>query len=125
MAFVACRSPEHAGVPGQLEEFERTYGPIPAAARQFLRQCGGGPVGSEWVDGIEHLSESHRKFRRECGPGGWRNIDVFVIGWDGAGNPIGIDAAAAVVVEDHNFGGAHVLAASFEEFLSRGLGHAL
>jgi len=109
----------------QLEEFERAYGPIPLGYRQFLQHFGGGPVGSEWIDGIEQLAESHNKFRRECGPNGWRNSQAFVIGWDGGGNPIEIDVAGAVVVEDHNSGDVHRLAASFEEFLAKGLGHAL
>jgi hypothetical protein len=108
-----------------LAEFERAHGPIPAEYRQFLGQCGGGPVGNEWIDGIDKLAATHTKFRRESGPSGWRNSNVFVIGWDGGGNPIGIDAAGAVVVEDHNFGGVHMRAPSFAAFLEKGLGHAL
>jgi len=47
---------------------------------------------------------------------------VFVIGWDGFGNPYGIDAATGrILVEDHNFGGIHEMAASFAEFLAMGL----
>jgi hypothetical protein len=46
-----------------------------------------------------------------------------VIGWDGAGNPFGIEQATGrVVAEDHNFGGVHELAQSFVTFLQRGLG---
>jgi len=108
-----------------LVEFERTHGPVPAEYRQFLGRCGGGPVGSEWVDGIERLAATHAKFRRECGPVGWRNSNVFAIGWDGSGNPISIDATGAVVVESHDHGGVHVLAASFAAFLAKGLGYAL
>lgn len=108
-----------------LTEFERAHGRIPAEYRNFLRECGGGPVGSEWIDGIDKLAAIQAKFRRECGPTGWKNADLFVIGWDGGGNPIGIDAAGAVVVEDHNSGGVRVCAASFAAFLAKGLGHAL
>ncbi|RYD75328.1 MAG: SMI1/KNR4 family protein [Verrucomicrobiaceae bacterium] len=108
-----------------IAAFERANGRIPVEYRQFLVQCGGGPVGSEWIDGIGKLCATHAKFKAECGPGGWSNCNVFVIGWDGAGNPISIDPTGAVVVEDHNFGGVHVLASSFIEFLSKGLGHAL
>ena len=48
--------------------------------------------------------------------------NVFVIGWDGAGNPYGIDSATGkLLVEDHNFGGIHEVATSFEAFLTKGL----
>ncbi len=48
--------------------------------------------------------------------------DVFVIGWDGAGNPFGVHAQTGkLMVEDHNFGEVHELAASFPEWLARGL----
>ncbi len=108
-----------------LAEFERAHGPIPAEYRQFLGQCGGGPVGSEWIDGIDKLAATHAKFHREYGLSGWKNSTVFVIGWDGAGNPIGVDATGAVVIEDHTFGGVHVRAPSFSAFLAGGLGYAL
>lgn len=106
----------------RLAEFERAYGPIPTEYRQFLIQCGGGPVGGEWIDGIDKLAATHAKFRRECGPSGWSNSDLFVLGWDGGGNPIAINADGAVVVEDHNFGGIQVLAPSFSVFFAGRLG---
>jgi hypothetical protein len=107
----------------QLAAFERTYGPIPAAVRWFLSECGGGVVGSEWVDHIEALASTHRKFRYESpDPKGWRMRGVFVIGWDGAGNPFGVDAdTGKVLVEDHSFGGIHEMAPSFEALLIRGV----
>ncbi len=44
--------------------------------------------------------------------------EFFIMGWDGWGNPYGIHTQTGeVVFEDHNFGGVHVMAASFEEFL--------
>jgi hypothetical protein len=108
--------------PARLEAFESCFGPIPDDFRWFLAECGGGAVGSEWVDGIERLAGTHRKFRQELGPGGWTSHEVFVIGWDGAGNPFGIHRAqGSVLVEDHTFGGVHKLAESFAEFLARGL----
>ncbi len=80
-------------------------------------------VGSEWVDDIERLSKTHQKFSAESGmANGWRMKGVFVIGWDGAGNPFGIHTQSGkVLVEDHNFGGVHEMAPSFEAFLVRGL----
>jgi hypothetical protein len=109
----------------QLEAFERTHGPIPREYRTFLLEFGGGVVGSEWVDGIEQLPNTQRKFRSEQASGGWAMRDVFVIGWDGAGNPMAIGQTGAVVVEDHNFGGVHELGPSFLAFLAERLGHAL
>lgn len=105
----------------QIEAFEAKHGLIPSEYRTFLLEFGGGVVGSEWLDGIEQLAVTHRKFRAEAGSGGWVIRDAFVIGWDGAGNPIAIDSAGAVVVEDHNFGGVHQLAPSFRIFLAAGL----
>jgi hypothetical protein len=105
-----------------VQQFEEHFGPIPEPFRWFLLKCGGGVVGSEWIDGIEQLPRSHRKFQREQGPDGWRMSAAFVIGWDGAGNPIAIDTTAGTVVtEDHNFGGVRVLASSFEQFVANGL----
>ena len=116
-----CRYPPATEI--DLSAFETRFGPIPAAFRWYLTTCGGGVVGAEWVDGITELSESHSKFARESGlDGGWTMTGVFLIGWDGAGNPFGIDnATGAILVEDHNFGGIHVMAPSFEAFLVHGL----
>ena len=107
----------------QLREFESGYGQIPDDYRWFLLTCGGGHFGAEKVDDIIRLAESHAKFRREFGPPrGWTMRDVFIIGWDGAGNPFGIETATGrVVVEDHNFGSIHELAPSLEDFMLRGL----
>jgi hypothetical protein len=106
-----------------LGEFEANYGEIPADYRWFLLTCGGGHFGSEEVDDISELTKSHAKFRREFGPPrGWTMRDVFIIGWDGAGNPFGIETTTGrVVVEDHNFGGIHELAPSLEQFMLRGV----
>ena len=107
----------------QLEEFESTFGAIPDDFRWFLIHCGGGTIGSEWVDGIDELPNTHRKFKEESNIAhGWTMDGVFVIGWDGAGNPFGIETATGrILVEDHNFGGTHEMSPSFESFLERGL----
>ena len=85
--------------------------------------CGGGTIGSVWIDGIDELTDTHRKFNAEFEiDNGWTMDGVFVIGWDGAGNPFGIETATGkILVEDHNFGGIHEMAPSFEAFLERGL----
>jgi hypothetical protein len=111
--------------PAQLDTFEHSYGPVPSEYRVFLLEFGGGVVGSERVDGIEQLSNTHAKYESERHPGGWTMQDAFVIGWDGAGNPMAIDRSGAVVVEHHNFGGVHQLAPSFLAFLTTGLHRAL
>jgi SMI1 / KNR4 family (SUKH-1) len=108
----------------QLIAFERVHGRIPAVFREFLSALGGGVVGSEWVDGITQLEETLRKFKAESGETGWRMPQTFVIGWHGSGNPFGINTlTGAVVAAEHNFGGLHELAPSFEVFLRRGVPH--
>lgn len=103
----------------ELTEFEVRYGPIPPEFRWFLSVCGGGPVGSEWVDSITKLPQSHVRFQKgSTRAHGWTMRDVFIIGWDGAGNPFGIHRPTGELrVEDHNFGGVHCMAKSFSEFL--------
>jgi hypothetical protein len=45
--------------------------------------------------------------------------NVFIIGWDGAGNPFGIDERTGqILVKDHTFGGIHIMAPSLELLLS-------
>jgi hypothetical protein len=107
----------------QLSEFEAIHGKIPEDFRWFLLTCGGGPIGRDFVDDLAELTKSHAKFRREFGPPrGWTMQGVFIIGWDGFGNPFGIETATGrLVVEDHNFGGIHELAPSLEEFMLRGV----
>ena len=109
----------------QLRQFESEFGPIPTVFRQYLSICGGGLVGggAECVDGIERLSVTHRRFGQEVLLGYWKLMsDVFVIGWDGCGNPYGIHRETGrLLVEDHTFGGIHEMAASFEGFLRKNL----
>jgi len=109
----------------QIDAFECEHGPIPPTYREFLLQFGGGVVGGEWLDGVNQLASTHAKFRGERGPHGWQLDDAFVIGWDGAGNPLAINRSGAVVVEDHNFGGVLQLASSLMAYVAEGLGHAL
>ncbi|BEP52457.1 SMI1/KNR4 family protein [Variovorax sp. V116] len=83
----------------KLLEFEAEFGTIPEDFRWFLTECGGGVVGSEWVNDIERLASSHRKYEQERGTG-YRRSNMFVIGWDGGGQPFGLDPLThAVVVE--------------------------
>ena len=107
----------------QIREFELSYGPIPEDYKWFLLTCRGGTFGPEWVDGIRRLPQSHKKFRAEsAGMNGWKMLDVFIIGWDGAGNPFGIQLPTGkIVLEDHDVGGVHELAPSLEEFMLGGL----
>ena len=75
----------------------------------------------ERLDGIRKLWSSHEKYRKEFGPPtGWSMTDVFIVGWDGAGNPIAVHKRTGqVLVEDHTFGGIHVEAESFGEYLEK------
>lgn len=112
-----CRYP--AATEAELAAFESDFGSIPRDFRWFLANCGGGTVGSDWVDGIDELRDSHQKLNAESSvEGGWTMRNVFVIGWDGSGNPFGIHTPTGkLVVEDHNFGGVHDMADSFTDFL--------
>jgi hypothetical protein len=49
----------------ELNTFESKFGPIPFDFRWFLMHCGGGTVGSEWVDGIDELAGTQQKFKAE------------------------------------------------------------
>ena len=101
-----------------VEALEAEAGPVPEEFKWFLLHCGGGVVGREHIDGIDESLESQRKYRREVGPEGWSMRDVFIIGWDGGGNPIAIDRRTGQIkVEDHTFGGVHVEAESLEKYL--------
>jgi hypothetical protein len=108
----------------QLRLFEEEHGTIPEAYRWFLMTCGGGPIGSEWVDDITRLGETHRKFKSESkSTSGWGMSGVFVVGWDGAGSPYGIRTTdGRVVVEEPGTRRTRELASSFEAFLSAGVG---
>ena len=110
----------HLATEQQLHEFEATFGPIPPEFRWFLQTLGGGPVGSQWVDGIDELPATHKKFASESDF--WRMTGVFLIGWDGGGNPYGIERTTGkLLVEDHDFGGIHEMAPSLESFLTKRL----
>lgn len=85
--------------------------------RNWLAETGGGPIGPDWYDGIEELKESQEKLKREP----W-SISGFVIGWDGAGNPIVLSGNGEIITEDHNYGGVHNVASSFEALLVRHAG---
>jgi hypothetical protein len=102
--------------------FEKEFGPIPEDFRWFLAACGGGVVGSEWIDGIEQLAGSHRKHLGEKKPDGWR-ANFFLIGWDGAGQPFGIDRATGEIVVEPEGSDTEVerLSPSIEAFLLKGL----
>ncbi|XFB08386.1 hypothetical protein AAGT13_10910, partial [Azotobacter salinestris] len=81
--------------------------------RSWLLASGGGPIGPDWYDGVEELQQSQEKFKEEK----W-SVAGFVIGWDGAGNPIVLSNGGKILTEDHNFGGVHELAESFDELLA-------
>jgi hypothetical protein len=103
-----------------LANFEQEFGPIPEDFRWFLIECGGGVIGSEWIDGIKELSSTHRKVKDAQRRGFYRIAQFFPLGWDGAGNPYGYDLNTGhIVTEDHNFGGVHEVASDFYDLLVR------
>jgi hypothetical protein len=85
--------------------------------RQWLIETGGGPIGSNWYDSPHELAASQKKLESES----W-SLSGWVIGWDGAGNPIAMQPDGSIRTEDHNGGGIHLIANSFAELLERGNG---
>ena len=116
-----CRSSPAA--PDELAAFEQKFGPIPQDYRWYLANCGGGVIGSEWIDSIEDLPATHRKVREAQRRGFYRVAHFFPLGWDGGGNPYGYDLdTGRIVTEDHDFGGIHEVAADFYDLVcSKGL----
>lgn len=107
--------PGDRSIPTATEEelvvFESTHYPIPEEYRWFLKHLGGGGV--EPLDTIAGLPESHLKFHSE----GWHLSNTFVIGWDN-GNPFGIEQSTGeILIEDHDYGGVHLIAPSLAAFL--------
>lgn len=98
----------------EVESFESEVARIPEEYRWYLLSCGGGVIGSEWVDDITELRDTHTRFSEEE----WSLGEVFPIGRDGWGNPMVIDLSTGrILIEDHEFGGVHELASSFAEFV--------
>jgi hypothetical protein len=94
----------------QIRAFEASFALIPDDYRWYLLTCGGGVIGSEWVDSIDDLPATHRKVQDE----GWHIPNFFPIGLDGGGNPFGFDVATGLILcEDHDFGGIHQEAENF------------
>ena len=108
----------------EIAEFEAEHAPIPECFKDFLMNFGGGPIGGEWICGIDSLPRVFKKCNHEKISGHWNGESGFPIGSDGAGNPITISLDGRVLVEDHNFGGVHVLAPTFSLFLASGLSDA-
>lgn len=100
--------------PSTVDSILGPYGVKNKIYRRWLIETGGGPIGPDWYDGVDELNSSQDKLKSES----W-NLSGFVIGWDGAGNPIALDASGTIVTEDHNFGGIHTLARGFDELLAQ------
>ena len=106
--------------PEELIEFERDFGQIPEDYRWYLAECGGGVIGSEWIDGIDELASTHRKIREGQTKGFYRISHFFPLGWDGFGNAYGYDLETGhIVMEDHNFGGVHEVATDLYDLLCK------
>lgn len=107
----------------ELSAFESEFGRLPPEHREYLAVCGGG-IGAapEWLDNIAELRNTYQHCQKGLAQGWLTMADVFVIGWDGCGNPFGIERASGrILVEDHDFGGVHEMASSFVALLWSGL----
>ncbi len=103
---------------GAIADFEDVFKIVPEDYRWFLLNCGGGVIGSEWVEGIDELFSTHTKFNEECAlEHGWTIKDSFIIGWDGSGSPIAIDRKGKIVVESEDDGKIYELAPTLEYWL--------
>ena len=107
----------------EINDFESKYTKIPEDYRWFLLACGGGIFGSEEFDSIDELQKTYIKFIKESEHSkGWTMRDVFIIGWDGSGNPFGIDTSTGkILLEDHTFGGIHQIAENLQEYMLKGI----
>jgi hypothetical protein len=113
-----CRRPPAS--PQELAAFEEEFGPIPADYQWYLLECGGGVIGSEWIDSIQELPSTHRKVHEGQKRGYYKILRFFPLGWDGGGNPYGYDLETGrIVMEDHDFGGTHQVATDFYDLLCK------
>lgn len=83
---------------------------------EWLTRTGGGPIGADWFDSPGDLIKSNEKMKEED----W-DVSGVCIGWDGMGNPIVVASDGKLIVPDHDFGGVHVYAESFEDCLRKGV----
>ncbi|MFC1853107.1 SMI1/KNR4 family protein [candidate division CSSED10-310 bacterium] len=99
--------------------FEEKYGKIPEDYKWFLKTVGGCPIGSEWIANIKELEKTHIEISDDRNvPKEWKMKSYFIIGFDGWGNYFGIcTETGKIFMEDHNFGGIHEIAASFEDYI--------
>ncbi len=103
----------------QVDAILEKFGVNDPVYREWLILTGGGPIGPDWYDTLSELQESQDKFESEKD---FWSISGFLIGWDGAGNPVALLTSGEVITEDHNFGGVHQLAPSFEALLEANVG---
>ena len=103
-----------------IQKFEKDFYPIPDDYKWILKNCYRVFFKAEWIDDIDELYETHKKFKKESSiENGWTLEGTFIMGWDGCGNPYGIELKTEkIVTEDHNFGGIHIIGQSLEEVLS-------
>ena len=99
--------------------FESQFEVIPETYKWILKNCGKVLLGSDFTDNIQELEISHQKFKEESSiENGWTMKDVFIIGWDGAGNPFGIEKETGrILIEYMGEGEVTVLANSIEELI--------
>ncbi len=121
--------PESVGEPVPLSEVDAAADALnvelPDDFREFVHCYGGGCVGSHCILGLRdfpfesddppYFTEQSLRFRAQL-PEGYEQMVVICV--DSSGNPIGfIPPDSTVFVFDHDFGGRHDLAPTFEDFL--------
>jgi hypothetical protein len=114
------------GPPDEIDRAEARIGmKLDPAHREFIARYGGAMVGHLPIFGLrvsevmgidDFLAEVTARFRAD----GWTPTDQWIVfSYDQGGNPIGLDAAGAVWVSDHDAGEVIQLAATFEDFLEQ------
>lgn len=110
----------------EVESAEEVIGiPFSPDYKDFLLQYGGAMVGPYPIFGLRQAKvmgdnrwsviEMTRRFRHDSGV---EEISSWIVfSEDQAGSPVGMDATGKVWIFDHDFGGVHAEAGSFEEYV--------
>lgn len=111
----------------EIEDASKQIGvPFPRDYQEFLGNYGGAMVGAYPIYGLRPVPVMGKRrwsvveVTRQCRNGKIPGCDAWIVfSEDQAGNPIGIDAAGAVWIHDHDFGGIAPLAKDFEEYIRK------
>jgi len=101
----------------EKKELEKYVGEISDEHWWFLQEIGNCPIGPDWIDGIDEVMASNKKFKNEADF--WRMNNVVIVGWDGSGNPFGQKVNTGKIMIEYHDGpdGVFELAPCFAAFL--------